>query len=273
MQSSAHQLSGYTLLWRFFFVILPYAGVALVPIGCRTRQSKLTSGGGQPLRLPLLEHASAPMHAYGLTLTPRATLSGFDFATVGSNQTYGWCNRWWMMGSHERNIVQHYELPIISYRDAVWPSLANPRPLLPCFWNGISHPDAIGHLLFGDVVAYGLLRSLSDGGNGADACSARQSPKKLPSAPGVCEVWAPPSTSGDDASSAPDCRRTRGLSATGRHWRLDLQGGRRRKARYDWSSMRLHTNKLLQCVCLLQAADHSASKVSLRARRVTAVRL
>lgn len=61
------------------------------------------------------------------------------------------------MATIERPIVQHYGLPIASYRDAVWPVMSQPSPYLPCYWNGLSHPDALGHKLIGDVVAYGLL--------------------------------------------------------------------------------------------------------------------
>jgi len=116
------------------------------------------------------------------------------------------------MGNMERHIAQHYQLPIISYRDAVWPSFANPRPLLPCFWNGISHPDAVGHLLFGDVVAYGLLRSLSDGRDGAEACNARQSPKKFHQRLASVRYCAPP-TPGGNASSAPGTYMTTDVPA------------------------------------------------------------
>jgi hypothetical protein len=72
----------------------------------------------------------------------------------------------------ERPVVRHYNLPTVSYREAVWPDFAKPSNLLPCFWNGYSHPDAVGHLLMGDVVTYGLIRALIDGHNAAGRCGS-----------------------------------------------------------------------------------------------------
>jgi hypothetical protein len=79
---------------------------------------------------------------------------------AGTPRTYYWCNRWWTLASVERPVVQHYGLPIASYRDAVWPVISRPRQDLPCFWNGLSHPDVAAHLLVADVVTYAFVNTL-----------------------------------------------------------------------------------------------------------------
>lgn len=83
----------------------------------------------------------------------------------------------------------------------MWPDMANPSPLLPCFWNGVSHPDGVGHLLFGDVVAYGLVRALSNSRNGAGHCNARPAPTKFHPRLESARYCTPPSST-DNASSA-----------------------------------------------------------------------
>lgn len=76
----------------------------------------------------------------------------------------------------ERPVVRHYNLPVASYRDAVWPILSKPRRDLPCLWNGKSHPDAISHTIIGDVMAYGLIRAaLASSTAAADTCAAHAS--------------------------------------------------------------------------------------------------
>lgn len=123
--------------------------------------------------------------------------------SAGVQQPFGWCNRFWKMASTERPIVEHYKLPTASYRDAVWPSLPNPSPLLPCFWNGFNHPDAVGHLLMADVVAYGLVRSLlSSSRNAGGACHARPVPVKFHKGLASMRYCTPPSAPGVNASSS-----------------------------------------------------------------------
>jgi hypothetical protein len=81
---------------------------------------------------------------------------------AGRSSEFRWCNRWWTVASMERPIAQHHGLPIASYRDAVWPLISQPDPMLPCFYNGLSHMDALGHMLFADTVAYAFVRSVQD---------------------------------------------------------------------------------------------------------------
>jgi hypothetical protein len=78
-----------------------------------------------------------------------------------TNLSYSWCNGWWSIQDFETPVLRHYGIPIASYRDAVWPDLANPTRLLPCFWNGMSHSDAIAHILAADVVMYAMHRLMS----------------------------------------------------------------------------------------------------------------
>jgi len=73
---------------------------------------------------------------------------------------YFWCECWWRMGDFEANAAKLLEIPIASYRDAVWPDKDNPPMDLPYFWNGLSHPDRVAHELVSDVVKYALQQLL-----------------------------------------------------------------------------------------------------------------
>ena len=74
---------------------------------------------------------------------------------------YSWCNNWWHLADVDAPVLSYYSVPVVSYRDAIWPRLQNPRHDLPCLWNGLSHPDAIGHALFADVVRHGFLQQIN----------------------------------------------------------------------------------------------------------------
>lgn len=50
-----------------------------------------------------------------------------------------------------------YGIPIISYRDAVWPDKLHPPDEIGVYWNGLSHPWEFSHLLFAKMVAFSLL--------------------------------------------------------------------------------------------------------------------
>ncbi|KAI9028596.1 hypothetical protein DFJ74DRAFT_765524 [Hyaloraphidium curvatum] len=81
-------------------------------------------------------------------------------ADQGSVGDQFYCKKWWHAASYEAAVAKHYRLPIASYRDAVWPVLEKPPADLKLLWNGLSHPDALGHELFSDVVKYALAREL-----------------------------------------------------------------------------------------------------------------
>lgn len=69
---------------------------------------------------------------------------------------YFWCECWWRMGDFEATAARSLDVPIASYRDAVWPDIDHPPIDLPLFWNGLSHPDQVAHELVSDVVKYAL---------------------------------------------------------------------------------------------------------------------
>jgi len=49
--------------------------------------------------------------------------------------------------------MQRLGVPYISYRDLVWPEYTRPPKGMPFYWNGLSHPDWVGHTLLGKSVA------------------------------------------------------------------------------------------------------------------------
>lgn len=118
---------------------------------------------------PLVPHLQ---HASSISLQPPSAMPQAEIlchngclpcssrGCTGQEAKYSFCNRWWTIASFERPVVQHYKLPIASYRDAVWPDISAPPRDLPCFWNGMSHPDSIGHAMMADVVAWGFLRAI-----------------------------------------------------------------------------------------------------------------
>lgn len=73
---------------------------------------------------------------------------------------YSWCGNWWSIQDIERPVLSHYNISISSYRDAVWPDQSKPSVLLPCFWNGLSHADANGHVLVAEVVMFGIIQMI-----------------------------------------------------------------------------------------------------------------
>ena len=75
---------------------------------------------------------------------------------------YGWCKKWWDMQDFVVPTLSQYKVPYISYRDLVWPEYAEPPETLPLFWNGMSHPDAKNHKLFGKMIAYAFMRQVHD---------------------------------------------------------------------------------------------------------------
>lgn len=99
--------------------------------------------------------------------------------SAGNTTDYMWCNQWWTMADMERPVVNHYQLPVISFRDTVWPRLSEPRPDLPCLWNGGAHPDELAHILFADVVAYGLMQAM------------QHSEQHTAASPGECASFVP----------------------------------------------------------------------------------
>lgn len=50
----------------------------------------------------------------------------------------------------------YYGIPVVSYRDAVWPSM-RPPPDFYELWSGLSHPEIGSHLLVAQTVLFSLL--------------------------------------------------------------------------------------------------------------------
>lgn len=70
-------------------------------------------------------------------------------AGVQHKRVYNTCARWWHLSDLDRPVLSHYGATIASYKDAVWPTLKRPSYLLPCYWNGATHPGewSLGLLL------------------------------------------------------------------------------------------------------------------------------
>ena len=55
---------------------------------------------------------------------------------------YQWCDKWWLPQSSRAAVLDELRVPVVSYRDAVWPNRTAPPPELPRYhWQGDSHPD------------------------------------------------------------------------------------------------------------------------------------
>ena len=98
---------------------------------------------------------------------------GMNYNISGEAGEYQWCAFGWQTTDSEMPLLKHYKLPMASYRDAIWPDMANPRSDLPCLWNGGHHPDANAHHLLADTVFYSLNKMLDltrTTAPGPDAC-------------------------------------------------------------------------------------------------------
>lgn len=76
-----------------------------------------------------------------------------------------------------------------------------PWESIQCLWNGWSHPDAMSHFFFGDVVAYGLLRAIKAAADprahpphsfGGDAASGLPLASMAPQQAAACWPRPPP---------------------------------------------------------------------------------
>ena len=69
------------------------------------------------------------------------------------------CDRWWYLPEGETAAAQRYNLPVASYRSAVWPVMRRPPPPpdFGNFWTGGVHPAAISHEMVADVVKHAFL--------------------------------------------------------------------------------------------------------------------
>lgn len=67
---------------------------------------------------------------------------------------YSWCYKWWRIQDYELDIYTYYNVSVMSFRDAIWSNLARPPESLPGIWNGLSHPDYVGHQLIANMVQH-----------------------------------------------------------------------------------------------------------------------
>ena len=85
--------------------------------------------------------------------------SATDQVFSGTNlHRTGICGDWWRIADAEAIVGRHYGVPIVMYRDAVWPLLNAPGPDVRLAWDGLSHPSRVTHELVADLVKYALLR-------------------------------------------------------------------------------------------------------------------
>jgi len=82
-------------------------------------------------------------HCHGHNLT----------AKDGSN----YCPQWWLLQSWQEPAAARWKMPIVSYRDAVWPTLDYPPDRLSYYWDGMSHPGLRVHNYFAQTLLYGYL--------------------------------------------------------------------------------------------------------------------
>jgi hypothetical protein len=57
-----------------------------------------------------------------------------------------YCPQWWYPQDWRKPAVQFNNIPVVSYRDAVWPILDRPPMNLNEFWGGLSHPNEAIHV-------------------------------------------------------------------------------------------------------------------------------
>lgn len=70
--------------------------------------------------------------------------------------------RWWRVADYELPVPTAAGLPVVNYRDAVWPVLDDP-PMLGVYWGmGMSHPPRSVHELIADTVKYAFARLYAD---------------------------------------------------------------------------------------------------------------
>ena len=88
-----------------------------------------------------------------------------SYSFTGQPGGYFWCWYWVTIKDHEQLITSHYNIPVVSYRDAAWrgtrengvmKSFDAPREDQVCFWNGWGHPSSTTHLLLADISFYSI---------------------------------------------------------------------------------------------------------------------
>lgn len=67
------------------------------------------------------------------------------------------CDQWWYPQDWRKRSRISYEVPMVSYRDAVFPDLAHPPADLNETWSGKSHPGPLVHFWIAETVFFAFL--------------------------------------------------------------------------------------------------------------------
>lgn len=72
------------------------------------------------------------------------------------------CSTFWKVQDVLDQTASMRGISLASHRDAIWPIMEEIPSDLAYFWNGMSHPDTVGHDFLAHVVEYALFRELVD---------------------------------------------------------------------------------------------------------------
>ena len=72
------------------------------------------------------------------------------------NDVY-FCDQWWYPQTWRTKARRQYRVPMISYRDAVFPDLQNPPSDINTTWSGHSHPGPRVHFWIAETIFYGMM--------------------------------------------------------------------------------------------------------------------
>jgi hypothetical protein len=67
------------------------------------------------------------------------------------------CPQWWMPQTWREQAVRFNSVPIVSYRDAVWPLHEYPPTNIEYYWDGLSHPLFNAHVMMAEALLFGFL--------------------------------------------------------------------------------------------------------------------
>ena len=65
-----------------------------------------------------------------------------------------YCQKWWTPQNEHEDLLNNYSIPVISYRDVVWPDYDNPPNPLNDFWRELAHPSWNTHQMVADTMSY-----------------------------------------------------------------------------------------------------------------------
>ena len=84
-------------------------------------------------------------------------ISNNTTTTATAIPDYYYCPQWWSPPDWRESARDKYHVPMISYRDAVWPRLASPPKRLDKYWDGLAgHPSSKVHHLVATTVYFAV---------------------------------------------------------------------------------------------------------------------